>query len=159
MSPVCSGNEAERAALRSLGAACRRSLTGVVPSLVIVLALLCSFVDAAESQEGAVRFLVAEVGDSTLSFPLGRHVWVEKGMRGIAVDPRQRDVLVARFEVISVTPDSATVLITGQTMRVTTDHVVLLDRPAVVFFRRKVFWAGTLLGIATGVLATVAIGH
>lgn len=159
MSPVCSGKEAKSAALRSLGAVRRRRLAGVVRRLVILLALLCSFVNAAESQESAVRFLVSEVGDSTFSFPLGRHIWVGKGMRGIAVDPRQRDVLVARFEVISVTPATVTALVTGQTMRVTTDHVVLLDRPQVVFYRRKEFWAGTILGIATGVLATIAVGQ
>lgn len=159
MSPVCSGKKAESTALRTLGVARRRCFAGVMQSLVIALALLCFSVKVAEPQASAVRFVVSEVGDSTLSFPLGRYVWVEKGMRGIAVDPRQRDVLVARFEVISVTPSTATALVTGQTMRVTTDHVVLIDRPPIPFYRRRTFWAGTILGIATGVVATIVVGR
>jgi hypothetical protein len=108
----------------------------------------------------AQRFEIVAVGDSTLTFLARRASWVDSGRYGIAVDPRRRDLLVARFEVLARQGDSATAVVTGQTQRVTPDHVALLERPAepdtVTVVRvvrpRARFWEGVLTGSAVGVL-------
>lgn len=104
----------------------------------------------AGAQESAYRFEITAVGDSTFTFPLGRNRWLHPGLQGIAVDPMRRDALVARFRVLRVTPSDATALITGQTTRLTTEHVALIERPRRPWYRSAAFWVGTLLGGAVG---------
>lgn len=118
-------------------------------------------VDVATAQ----RFEIVGVGDSTFTFLATRAPWLAPGMYGIAVDPRRRDVLVARFDVLARSGDSTTALVTGQTQRVSVDHVALVPRPAdtVVVTRQAVlrsrlrFWQGILLGLAGGYAAGRAI--
>ena len=95
-------------------------------SLVAFIALSPARVDA---QETTVRFPVAEASDTTFAFRVGQHEWVRSGLRGIVVDPRQQDVLVARFHVVGVAQGQARAVITGQTTTVGTQHMVLLDVP------------------------------
>ena len=110
-----------------------------------------------QGQQSAVRFEIAQAGDSTFSFAVGRNDWIARGRRGIAVDPRRRDALVARFVVVGVDSGRATALVTGQTTRVTTDHVALLIRPPVRWFRQEHFWAGAVTGALAGLLIGIVI--
>jgi hypothetical protein len=78
---------------------------------------------------------------------------VRPGLYGIVVDPRQRDVLIARFQIIAADSANAMGLVTGMTTRVTTDHVALLDQPpppAPPWHKRRSFWLGVLFGVAAG---------
>lgn len=119
-------------------------------------------VDPARAQ----RFEIVAVGDSTFSFLALRAPWVAAGKRGIAVDPRRRDALVARFEVLARRADTTMALVTGQTQRVTTDLVALLERPpvdtvvradTVRVVRRTSFWTGAAAGVVLGVLGGLLI--
>jgi hypothetical protein len=121
----------------------------IVPAAVLALALLCSGRPVG-GQEGAYRFEITRVNDSTFTFHVARREWVAARLRGIAVDPRRRDALIARFEVLRVANDEATALVTGQTEALTTEHVALLDRPSPTWYRRSAFWAGALLGLIVG---------
>ena len=114
---------------------------------------------ALEAQEASVRFEVIEAGDTTFAFPVGRHAWVTSGREGIVVDPTRRDVLVARFRVVRVGDGRAEALITGQTTRVTTDHIALLDAPVPRWWERRYFWLGAAAGGVLGaILGAVAGG-
>ena len=108
---------------------------------------------AANAQRPATRFEITAVTDSTLSFRTATSAWIKPGRAGIAVDPRRRDQLVARFEVVAVADGIATALITGQTTDVSIDHVATVVEPETPWYRRKSFWVGLLLGGALGGVA------
>lgn len=125
-----------------------------VRALLLTAVALGTLALPARAQLKGVRFEVTAVGDTTLAFRRGTERWLKPGLLGIAVDPRKRDVLVARLRVLQV--DRAglvTALVTGQTTAVTTDHVVLLDEVRPAWYRRRAFWGGMLLGAALGVTA------
>jgi len=105
----------------------------------------------------AVRFEVREVADSTFDFDGGARRWIKPGQRGIAVDPRRRDVLVARFEVLRVDDRKVTALITGQTSRVSTDHVAILQPPASPWYRARLFWVGAAAGVVAAIAGDAAM--
>ncbi|HEX9563236.1 MAG TPA: hypothetical protein VF981_04665 [Gemmatimonadaceae bacterium] len=107
----------------------------------------------AGAQVSGVRFEITQVGDTTFGFPRGTAGWVKEGVTGIAVDPRRRDVLIARFLVIRVDTGFATALITGQTTRVATEHVVVLNQPSPPWYRTATFWGGTFVGVVLGLFA------
>ena len=109
---------------------------------------------ALRAQQGAYRFAISDAGDSTFSFPVLRNDWVKKGMHGIAVDPARHDALIARFVVTGVERDSAVALVTGQTTRMTTDFVALIERPGKSWYLRPAFWLGGVLGAIIGVVAS-----
>ena len=111
---------------------------------------------AAEAQSRAVRFEVAAIGDSTIEFRTGTHKWIRPGQLGVAVDPRRRDVLVARFRVETVREGSATAIITGQTTALTPDHVAVLDEPRRRAYRSAAFWIGIVVGGALGFIGASA---
>lgn len=113
-----------------------------------VAVLACAAVPAAAQTEA--RFNVTSVGDSTLNFSVRSNDWVSKGRKGIVVDPRRQDVLIARIEILSVNGGTATALITGQTTPVQTTHVAVLERPPQRFYSRSEFWIGLVLGAAAG---------
>lgn len=117
------------------------------------LALFVAAAPAARAQESATRFEITSVGDSTFVVRLGEHSWVREGLRGIVVDPRRRDVLIARFRVSRTGNGEAVAFITGQTTLVETEHVALLTRPKTPWYRQRAFWAGLLLGGALGGVA------
>jgi hypothetical protein len=104
-----------------------------------------------------VRFAIVSVGDSTFDLATGPHEWVARGQRGVVVDPAHHDVLIARFEIVRLNAPhtQATALITGQTSRVSSDHVALIDEPPARWFRQRVFWIGAGIGAVLG--ATVGL--
>jgi hypothetical protein len=132
-------------------------LTRLLHALLALALAGMAFVRPVAAQESAVRFEIAEAGDSTFTFQVGRHPWVRRGLHGIAVDPRRRDVLVARFRVLDVRAGIATALITGQTTNVTSDLVALLDEPRKHWFQQGAFWAGAVLGAIAGAAAGLAL--
>ena len=120
---------------------------------VVLAALLGALPDDAGGQETSARFEIASAGDSTFLLVVGRHPWVRPGLYGIVVDPRQRDVLIARFQIIAADSANAMGLVTGMAARVTTEHVALLDKPpppVPPWHRRRSFWLGVLFGVAAG---------
>ena len=126
--------------------------------ILLVCALLVGAIVApqrARAQDSAVRFEIRSVGDSTFTFDVSRAPWVARGQKGIAVDPRRRDGLVARFVVLAVDGGVANALIVGQAQKLTTDHVVLLRPPREHWYASKKFWAGALGGLVVGFF----VGH
>lgn len=110
----------------------------------------------AQAQSRAVRFEITAIGDSTIVFRTGIAKWVRPGQLGVAVDPRRRDELVARFRVEAVREGSATAVITGQTTALTQDHVVVLDEPRRSAYASPAFWIGILVGGALGFIGGMA---
>ena len=125
--------------------------------LLLAALLLAGAAPRAEAQPLAHRFFVDSVGDSTFVFRVPSEAeWLRPGRAGIAVDPRRRDALVARFRVIAVERTRATALVTGQVTLVERDHVVLLEEPRRRFYRDPGFWAGTIVGAVLGALAALS---
>jgi hypothetical protein len=118
--------------------------------LVLSGALLVALGGSAGAQLRGVRFDISQVTDTTILFRFGTATWVRSGLTGIAVDPRRRDALVARFRVIAVDTAFATALVTGQTTRPATEHVAVLDEPGRPWYRTALFWGGVVLGFAVG---------
>lgn len=135
--------------------AARFPLAALVAALFALLPL-ASRPARAQDVATAVRFEIAETGDSTFSFFVGGNRWVQRGQRGMTVDPRRRDVLVARFVVLRVASGRATALVTGATSPVSDQHIALLDRPTQPWYRRSEFWWGAILGAAVGLGAGAA---
>ena len=121
-------------------------------SALSLAALFALAPSPARAQETAVRFSVTLVGDTTFAFRIGEHLWVRPGMRGIVVDPRQQDVLVARFRITDVASGQANAVITGQTTSVSTSHSVLLEIPSKPWYRQRPFWIGAAAGAVVGFL-------
>ena len=131
----------------------RRTIRMLGLGLALLLAM-GALARPVQAQLKGVRFEIAAVGDTTLGFRSGTEHWIKRGQSGIAVDPRKRDILVARLRVLGV--DKAgyvTALVTGQTTAVTTDHVVLLQQAPPAWYRRRSFWGGLVLGAALGAAA------
>ena len=123
-----------------------------LPAALGLSLLLAAAAPEALAQASATRFEITAVGDTTFTFRVGGPIeWVRRGQRGIVVDPRRRDVLIARFRVTDVRNGEATALITGQTTVVETEQVALLTRPETPWYRQRTFWLGLLLGGAIGV--------
>ena len=110
----------------------------------------------ARAQETAYRFEITTVGDSTLSLSTEKHEWVREGQKGIAVDPVRHDALVARFVIIQVDPvhKRALAIVTGQTTRITTDHVALIDRPSKKWYAQPTLWIGAVVGAIVGAVVS-----
>jgi hypothetical protein len=104
---------------------------------------------------GARRFEIIAAGDSTFKFIVAGTRWLRNGDVGVVVDPRRRDVLVARFLVQRRVADTASALITGQTARVTPLHVALLDPPRARLLGQRQFWWGLLTGGLVGAGAAI----
>jgi hypothetical protein len=129
----------------------------MIARAALLLALLLGGVAAAGAQAPAHRFFVDSVADSTFVFHVsGGAEWLRAGQTGIAVDPRRRDALVARFRVLAVDRARVTALVTGQTTVLTRDHVALMAPPRQRFYRDAGFWAGTILGTVLGAVAALA---
>lgn len=103
------------------------------------------------------RFDVISVEESTFTILVGGERWIRRGVTGVAVDPRRRDALVARFRVIGRAGDSATALVTGQTTRLAPTHVALIRQPVPGPLRQDAFWAGLFFGLAAGVASVLVI--
>lgn len=109
----------------------------------------------ARAQETAYRFEITTVGDSTVTMSTEKHEWVRVGQKGIAVDPMRHDALVARFVIMKLDPANkrALAIVTGQTTRLTTDHVALIDRPRTKWYAQPTLWIGTIAGLVIGTIA------
>jgi hypothetical protein len=109
----------------------------------------------ARAQETAYRFEIASIGDSTVTLSTEKHEWVRAGQKGIAVDPMRHDALVARFVILRVDPEQkrALAVVTGQTTRLTTEHVALIDRPSKRWFEQPTLWIGAVVGAVIGAVA------
>jgi hypothetical protein len=118
--------------------------------LVVVLALLASWTAPVRAQVTGTRFDIMQVTDTTISFRKGAAAWIRPGLVGIVVDPRQKDALVARIRILDVERDTVAALITGQTTRLGTQHVAILDEPRPRFPRTLVFWSGLVIGFLVG---------
>ena len=90
----------------------------------------------------AARFDIDVVDDSTARFKPREAVWVREGMTAYAVDPANRDALVARLRITSVWNGTAVALVTSQVTRVTTEHVVMLAEPRAPWWKTPRFWMG-----------------
>jgi hypothetical protein len=106
----------------------------------------------ARAQETAYRFEISAVGDSTVLLSTERHEWVREGQKGIAVDPMRHDALVARFVILRIDAQHkrALAVVTGQTMRLTTAHVALIDRPGRRWYAQPTLWIGAVVGAVIG---------
>lgn len=133
--------------------AVRRHGRALLIAAISTLIVIATGATPAAAQQRTARFFVDSVADSTFVFRVGDVRWIRPGQTGIAVDPRQRDALVARFRVVDVTRDRATALITGQTTFITGDHVVLVEEPRRPFWRRGMFWKGSAVGLLLGIVA------
>jgi hypothetical protein len=118
---------------------------------LLVLALGLTAAPAAAQSLGA-RFEITQVGDTTFRFSRGTAGWVRLGTTGIAVDPKRRDALVARFRIARIDSGLVTAVITGQTTRVATEHIAVLSVPPKPWWKGITFWAGTVFGVVIGAL-------
>lgn len=98
----------------------------------------------------APRFEIDSVTDSTATFRVQEARWIREGMATYAVDPLQRDALVARLRVVSRDSLTATALITSQVAGVKRDHFLLVMPPVTPWWKTRHFWVGTLLGLTVG---------
>lgn len=110
-----------------------------------------------QAQFRGVRFEVTSVGDTTITFHSGDMRWVRGGERGIAVDPRRHDALVARLRVVRVEKGTATAMVTGQTTALSTDHIVIMEEPKRPWYKARSFWGGLVAGATLG--AVVGYQH
>jgi hypothetical protein len=131
-----------------------RPLAGARWRTGVLLLALALGATPAQAQFTGVRFEITQVGDTTFRFPRGNAGWVRPEMTGIAVDPRRRDILVARFKVARIDSGLVTAVITGMTTRVATEHIAVLDAPPKPWYKGITFWAGTVFGIVIGALIT-----
>lgn len=105
---------------------------------------------AARAQQGAYRFEITAVGDSTISFRVADAPWVKPGLKGIAVDPARRDELIARFSVLRVEGTLATAVVTGQTGKMSTSYMALLSPPHKRWYQEPAVWISAGAGIILG---------
>lgn len=109
------------------------------------------------AQDLSQRFSIAEVRDTVFTFAVGNTRWVKPRQLGVAVDARARDLLVARFRVLSVRNGLATALITGETTRLAPVHTVVMRRPPERWYRNRYFWAGAIVGLLGGAAGGAAL--
>lgn len=128
-------------------------------------------VAAAPAAVAQYRYEIVSAADTTFAFVAPGTAWLVQGSLGIVVDPRKRDELVARFKMLGRSVDTVTAMVTGQTRKVSVDHVAVLAAPpppvrmvpvAVVspsrrarLLRQRAFWVGILAGGALGAGAAV----
>lgn len=143
-------------------AAARRGRRAHIPlgtlatiAVALVTLLLSAALRPASAQvaDRTVRLTITEVGDSTFSFDAANLRWIRVGERGMAVDPRRRDALVARFAVLRVENGRATAVITGETTELTAEHLVVMEVPIRPWYRSSLFWGGAVMGTLLGALA------
>lgn len=112
--------------------------------------------NAAPIPRDAARFTIASSNDTTVTFRPFEAKWLRAGMLAHAVDPTQRDAIIARLTILRIDTASVVARITGQVSPVSLNYVVLVTRPRVAWWRDLHFWAGAGAGAAVGAAATAA---
>ncbi len=98
----------------------------------------------------AARFEIESVVDSTARFrPFEARV-LRIGMTVLAVDPAQRDALVARLRIVRSDSGRMVALVTSQMAPVTSQHVLLAVRPAVPWYKMWRTWGAMAAGAVVG---------
>ena len=120
--------------------------------ILFALAMLAIASTAVRAQQGAYRFEITAVGDSTIAFRVPDASWMKPGLKGIAVDPTRRDALIARFTVLRVEGQLATAVITGQTSKVSTAYVALVEPTRKRWYEQPAVWIAGGVGLAAGIL-------
>jgi hypothetical protein len=120
--------------------------------MAVATATLFGAATRLEAQVAYTRFDITWVGDTTFSFATTGFRWVKASQTGLVVDPAHGDELIAKFRVIRSRKGTATALVTGQTARLTTSYVALLNQSRPIFLTRAWFWLGVALGGAIGYL-------
>ncbi len=140
--------------MRPFGRAVRSS---VLASFVVLTAVAChrasqqvERASVVSIPRDAARFEIDVVDDSTARFRLKEATWIRPGMVAYAVDPANRDVLVARLLLVRSDGEAMTALITSQVARVTTSHFLLVAKPETQWWRATRFWLGAAAGSALG---------
>lgn len=118
--------------------------------IVFVAGVASIFAMRLNAQESSTRFQIAAPTDTTFTIPLGDARWVKGGMTGVVVDPTHDDALVATFSIRRVEDGRALAVATGLTTGLAIHHRALLTRPRKSFLAQRVFWVGSVLGIAVG---------
>ena len=104
----------------------------------------------------AARFAVSASTDSTVTFRSAETRWLRPGMRGLVVDPLQRDALVARLTIQRVDTGGTVAIIAGGVSPVALTHVVLFARPSVSWWHDRHFWIGAGVGAIAVIVVTAA---
>jgi hypothetical protein len=104
----------------------------------------------------AARFSIAATTDSTVTFRPVEVRWLKPGMQGHAVDPKERDALIARLTIQRVDTSGIVAAIDGRVAQVATTHVVLMVKPGTAWWKDLRFWSGTGAGVVAGVIAASA---
>jgi hypothetical protein len=145
----------------------RTTVLNFVRTAIVVMLLASCHRGAVNSEEStsnapiprdAARFSISTTNDTMVVFRPLEARWLRVGMRGHAVDPQQRDALIARLTIVSIDTGSVVAKITGQVSQVSATHVVLMVRPRVSWWHDSHFWLGAVTGIVASVSA-VAIGR
>ena len=116
------------------------------------LAFLLLSTSPSAAQQGAYRFEIAGVGDSTVEFVLGDVTWLKPGMYAIAVRPAGHDELLARLSIRSVGAKTAMAIVTGQATSIGKDDVVLVLPPKKHWYQQTAVWISALIGLGVGIV-------
>ena len=76
--------------------------------------------------------------------------WLRVGMTVNAVDPAQRDALVARLRIVRSDSGRFVALVTSQMAPVTTQHFLLAAQPSVPWYRMWRMWGAVAAGAVVG---------
>jgi len=104
----------------------------------------------------AARFAISSSTDTTVVFRQAEARWLRGGMRGSVVDPLQRDAFIARITIQQVDTGGIVALIAGGVSPVKETHIVLFEKPAIVWWRDKRFWLGAAGGVVVGITGASA---
>lgn len=139
-----------------------RQLSTLAACFCVVSVLACHQFSSAERKQAnfriprdAARFSISVTTDSTVTFRPLEATWLRPGMRAHAVDPTQRDALIARLTIQRF--DSAGIIakIDGSVAQVSTTHVVLVVRPPLAWWKDRRFWNGVGAGVLIGAFGAV----
>lgn len=98
----------------------------------------------------APRFEIDSVTDSTAIFRTREARWVRRGSIAYAVDPLQRDAIIAQLRIVMRDSVRAVGLVTSQVSGLKPTHVLLVLHPDAPWWRRREFWSGAGVGAAVG---------
>lgn len=140
----------------------RRRVLGVVTAGVVIAACHRAPTPAEASApmqripRDAPRFEIDSVTDSTAIFRPREAQWIRRGDIVFAVDPMQRDAVIAQLRVVDRDSVRAVALVTAQVSSVKPTHALLVVRQQPSWWRRGLFWSGAGIGAAIGA-GTVAL--